>query len=137
MLIFCCKSCRFLQIFFPVWRLSHVEAESQDADEGWWLAVIQDLRLLDREYFRFMYRLVTRKREEPFSPPFSMRRTEPAVGPLPLPGCPPSPDQPASRRDAGADEAAENLVEFAALFLLRVDPQIQCRALALTLDCAK
>jgi hypothetical protein len=81
---------------------------------------MQELRLLDRDYFKFMYKLVTRKREEPFSPPSSMRRTEPATAALP--GCPPSPDQPFSRRGAEADEAAEKLMEFAALFLLRVRP---------------
>jgi len=83
---------------------------------------MQELRLLDRDYFRFMYKLVIRKREESFSPPSSMRRTEPAASPPPLPGCPPSPDQPSSRRGAGADEAAEKLMEFAAHFLLRVCP---------------
>ena len=34
--------------------------------------------------------------------------------------CPDSPDHVSSRREAGADEAAERLIELAALFLLKV-----------------
>ena len=82
-------------------------------------AVLQELRLLDREYFKFLFRLVKRKAEEPFSPPSSMRRTEAAEGASMV--CPDSPEHLSARRGAGADQAAERLIELAALFLLRVN----------------
>ena len=85
-------------------------------------AVLQEIRLLDREYFKFLFRLVKRKAEEPFSPPSSMRRTEPSASPSTV--CPDSPDHMSSRREAGADEAAERLIELAALFLLKVGKEI-------------
>ena len=39
-------------------------------------AVIQEIRLLDKDYFKFLHRLVKESCEEPSSPPSSMRRTE-------------------------------------------------------------
>ena len=81
-------------------------------------AVLQEIRLLDREYFKFLFRLVKRKAEEPFSPPSSMRRTEPSSSSSMV--CPDSPDHVSSRREVGADEAAERLIELAALFLFKV-----------------
>lgn len=80
-------------------------------------AVVQELRLLDREYFKFLFRLVKRKAEEPFSPPSSMRRTEAAEGSSVT--CPDSPEQLSSRREAGADQEAERLLEIAVLFMLK------------------
>lgn len=64
-----------------------------------------------------------RKAEEPFSPPSSMRRTEPTSSSSM--SCPDSPDHVSSRREAGADEAAERLIELAALFLLKVNDSLK------------
>ena len=91
-------------------------------------AVMQELRLLDRDYFKFLFRLVKDISEQPFLPPSSMRRTEPSPSqsggnsagshpgsPEPMSGTPPL-----ARREADSEQAAERVMNFACQFLLRV-----------------
>ena len=90
---------------------------------------MQELRLLDRDYFKFLFKVVKDTSEEPFLPPSSMRRTEPspsASGGTSGASHPPSPEPIAAvgtgRREADTDQAAERVMNFAGQFLLRVRP---------------
>ena len=98
------------------------------------VAVMQELRLLDRDYFKFLFRLVKDVSEQPFLPPSSMRRTEPSPSqsggnsagshpgsPEPMSGTPPL-----ARREADSEQAAERVMNFACQFLLRVSGACAC-----------
>lgn len=87
---------------------------------------MQEYRLLDRDYFRFLFSVVRDSSEEPFLPPSSMRRTEPSTSGTASGSRTPSPEAAAlgaaqpGRREADTDRAAERVMNFAGQFLLRV-----------------
>lgn len=84
-------------------------------------AVVQELRLLDRDYFKFLLRLAKDAAEDPFRPPSNMRRTEPSPPPAgPSSGDSREASPVLTRRESDTDQAAERLVNLAGQFLLRV-----------------